>query len=285
MRKALIFAAVLAVGVGTAGTALAVSGGSSPVYSGCIAGKTRALVNVHKASSVKCSKGETEISWNRTGPAGPKGATGRRGPAGTAGKPYQPVEASAVFTLNGRDDSGNGGNWAKDDITRTVTVLRQGAVPVSDCGGAATACYFYTETISDTGTFTTDAEASTPNQACTEPGGQSCDGLKISGTVVGSISGGGDEEFYADQATPAAPKTLSYTGNGPTDTTDWYKLFFPADTIFGSPSGSAAGDPWTTWSWSYAAPSTCETWTDAYNNGDGNGTYAADGNIAGLNQC
>jgi len=26
-------------------------------------------------------------------------------------------------------------------------------------------------------------------------------------------------------------------------------------------------------------------WTDAYNNGAGNGTYAADGKIAGINQC
>jgi hypothetical protein len=81
------------------------------------------------------------------------------------------------------------------------------------------------------------------------------------------------------------PKVLSYIGDGPIDTTHWYTLFFPTSTNFTVPTGSAAGDPWTAWSWSYVAPATCETWTDAYNNGAGNGTYAADGNIAGLNQC
>lgn len=78
---------------------------------------------------------------------------------------------------------------------------------------------------------------------------------------------------------------LSYTGNGPTDTSHWYTLFFPSSASFGFPSATSAGQPWTNWSWSYAAPATCETWTDAYNNGSGSGTYAADGNIAGLNQC
>jgi len=33
------------------------------------------------------------------------------------------------------------------------------------------------------------------------------------------------------------------------------------------------------------APSTCENWTNAYNNGHGNGTYGQDGNIAGINVC
>jgi hypothetical protein len=285
MRKLLIAAAAVAAVAGSAGTALAVSGGSSPtVYSGCIAGKNRALVNVRKATSVKCAKGEIEISWNQ---AGPKGATGARGPQGPAGPPgkAQPVMVVAEFTLIGRDDSGSAGNWAKDDITRTVTLIRQGAVPVSDCSDTATVCYFYTETIADTGTFITDSGAETPNQDCTEPDGQVCKGLVIAGTLSGSLSGGGNQEFYADKAFPKAPKTLSYTGNAPTDTTDWYKLFFPAGTIFGLASGSSAGEPWTSWSWSYSAPTTCETWTDAYNNGAGDGTFAADGNIAGLNQC
>jgi hypothetical protein len=274
MRRALISAAVAMAVVGSAGTALAVSGSSSsPVFSGCIAGANRALINVHKAASVKCAKGETEISWNQTGPRGP------------AGPPGKPIQASAVFNLTGRDDSGNGGNnWAKDNITRTVTVTRQAAVPAATCGTSATQCWFYTMTLSDTGTFTTQPGL-TPNQDCTEPNGQSCSGLDISGTVVGSLTGGGDQEFYADQAAPVVPKVLSYTGDGPIDTSHWYTLFFPANTAFVSAPATAAGQPWTNWSWSYDAPATCETWTDAYNNGDGDGTYAADGNIAGLNQC
>lgn len=194
---------------------------------------------------------------------------------------------TAVFTLTGRDDSGSGGNnWAKDTITRTVTVTRHGAAPASDCGSAATQCWFYTLAISDTGTFTTQSGL-TPNQStsCTEPppGGQPCAGLQISGTVTGNLSGGGDQEFYADQAAPTVPATLSYTGDNPTDTTDWYKLFFPTTANFGLTTTSGA--PWTNWSWSYDAPATCETWTDAYNNGAGSGTYAKDGNIAGINHC
>jgi hypothetical protein len=139
-------------------------------------------------------------------------------------------------------------------------------------------------TVSDTGTFTTQPGL-TPNQGCTEPNSQSCSGLDISGTVVGSLTGGGDQEFYADQATPAVPKVLSYTGSAPIDTSHWYTLFFPPSTNFGFPAATSAGQPWTTWSWSYAASATCETWTDAYNNNSGSGTYAADGNIAGINQC
>jgi len=283
MRRALVSAAIGAAVVGSAGTALAVTGSSpSPVFSGCIAGANRALINVHKAASVTCAKGETEISWNQKGQRGP---VGPRGPAGPPGKPSKPVEASAVFNLTGRDDSGSGGNtWAKDNITRTVTVIRQDAVPATDCGTSATQCWFYTMTVSDTGTFTTQPGL-TPNQGCTEPNSQSCSGLDISGTVVGSLTGGGDQEFYADQPAPAAPKVLSFTGDGPTGTSTWYALFFPSSTNFGFPTATTAGQPWTNWSWSYAAPATCETWTDAYNNGSGNGSYAVDGNIAGINQC
>jgi hypothetical protein len=271
MRKMLVSAAVAAVALGSAGTALAVSGGSSLVYSGCVTGTSRVLENVHKAASVRCPKGSFEISWNQTGPQGPPG---------------QPVTASAVFTLSGRDDSGSGGNnWATDNITRTVTVTRQASVPASNCGTSATQCWFYTMTVSDTGTFTTQPGL-TPNQGCTEPnGGPSCSGLDISGTVVGTLSGGGDQEFYADQAGPVVPKTLSYTGDAPLGTGEWYKLFFPSSANFGFAPATSAGQPWTSWSWSYAAPATCETWTDAYNNGAGSGTFAADGNIAGINQC
>lgn len=280
MRKIFISVAAAAAVVGSGGTALAVSGGSSsPVFSGCIAGAHRALINVHKAASVKCAKGETEISWNRTGPRGPAGS---RGPAGPPGRP---VTASAVFILTGRDDSGSGGNtWAEDNITRTVTVTRQDAVPATNCGSAATRCWFYTMTVSDTGTFKTNSGL-TPNQDCTEPNGQSCSGLEINGFVVGSITGGGDQEFYADQAAPAVPKKLAYTHSDPTDTSHWYTLFFPPSANFGFPPATSAGQPWTDWSWTYAAPASCETWTDAYNSGSGDGSYATDGNIAGLNQC
>jgi hypothetical protein len=88
MRKSLISAALAtAAVVGTAGTALAVSGASSPsnTISGCLT-KARTVVDVHrKTSSLKCPKGDTLIRWNVNGPAGPagaKGATGAQGPSG-----------------------------------------------------------------------------------------------------------------------------------------------------------------------------------------------------------
>ena len=37
------------------------------------------------------------------------------------------------------------------------------------------------------------------------------------------------------------------------------------------------------WTYTYNAPNTCETWTDAYNNGGG--SQSGDGDIAGINNC
>lgn len=254
-----------------------------------------------------CPSGSFQVIWSitgpkgatgATGPAGAKGATGATGPQGPAG-PQGPPGTSAIdsvtatFNLTGRDVSGNGTGtcaassstdcWAAGDITRTVTITRESAVASTDCGSSAVNCWFYTASLADTGTFTTVSGAQTPNQDCTEPSGSSCAGLDISGTVTGNLSGGGTMEFYANNDTPTVPSTTSYTGDAPTDTADWYKLFFPSGTNYGLTSNANA--PWTSWSWSYDAPATCETWVDAYNNGDGNGSYSADGNIAGQNQC
>lgn len=80
-------AAVAAVVVGSAGTALAASGNTSTVYSGCVVGSSRALQNVHETPSTTCAKG-FEIAWNKVGqqgPAGPQGAPGAQGPAGPQG--------------------------------------------------------------------------------------------------------------------------------------------------------------------------------------------------------
>jgi hypothetical protein len=274
---------------------------------GCvILNGTRTMEDVYSNPSqgTTCPSGSFQVIWSitgpkgATGPAGPQGATGATGatgPQGPAGPPgTSAIESvTATFNLTGRDVSGNGTGtcaassntdcWATGDITRTVTITRESAVASTDCSSSAVNCWFYTASIADTGTFTTVSGVQTPNQKCTEPSGSSCAGLDISGTVTGSLSGGGTMEFYADNGTPTVPSTTSYTGDAPTDTADWYKLFFPSGTDYGLTSNANA--PWTSWSWSYDAPATCETWVDAYNNGDGNGAYSADGNIAGQNQC
>jgi hypothetical protein len=75
---------------GTAGTALAVSGTSSPssTISGCLT-RARTVVDVHAhTTSLRCPKGEAVIQWNATGPQGPagaKGVTGAAGPQGPSG--------------------------------------------------------------------------------------------------------------------------------------------------------------------------------------------------------
>jgi hypothetical protein len=304
LRTAIVAAASGAVVAASAAGALAAPG-TAPQQSSAASNTVFACVSgaraLYQRQGTACPKGYKGLSWSITGPAGPQGPAGTRGPAGAQGKtgpagPQGPagpagppgpatLSVTAVTSLSNRPDSGNAGNWALDAITRTATVTRQGAAPSADCGSAATQCWFYTATISDAGSFTTISGADTPNQDCTEPhGGPSCTGLVISGTVDGSLSGGGTMEFYADSGSPAASGVpTSGTGSGPADTTDWYRLFFPAGTAFGITGNPNA--PWTAWSWSYSAPDTCESWTDAYSNGDGDGTYAADGNIAGINQC
>lgn len=295
-KRLLTLAAVPAIALASAGAALAGSSAPAtptsaanvitPIYTACVKGTT--IVAFYKGSH-GCALGQVRDTWNQTGPQGPQGiqgAQGIQGPPGPKGDTgtFVPVSASASFTLSGRDDSGAGGNWAKDNITRLVTVTRHGAAPASDCGASATQCWFYTDVITDTGTFTTDAGALTPNQLCTEPTVGTCAGLHINGTVVGTLSGGGDQEFFADSPSPTVPSTLSYIGNNPIGTSEWYKLFFGGGTHFGLAAATSFGTPWTTWGWNYLAPATCETWKDTMPDA-GNGTFLADGNIAGVNQC
>ena len=81
----------------------------------------------------------------------------------------------------------------------------------------------------------------------------------------------------------AQPECLTATGSAkPSTTTNWYQLFFPVGTTFGQ--AGTQNDPWTTYSWVYTAPKTCEVWTDAILPGD-DGQGKADGNITGVNAC
>src|ERR1022692_2780723 len=66
---------------------------------------------------------------------------------------------TAVTTITGHPDGGaQGNNWANDSFTRTATIHRVNQVTVADCPGSGTGkCWFYTGTLSDSGTFATIA--------------------------------------------------------------------------------------------------------------------------------
>lgn len=294
----------LAIGAGaaalasTSAVAAAPAPGNYTLY-GCVYGSSRTLEGVYTVASnfKNCPRGSFAVAFNSTGPRGatgsrgatgatgaagatgpqgvpgptgspgPTGPAGPVGPTGPAGPPgtYTPVTATAATSISGRDVTGNNGNWATEAVSRTVTVTRHGQVPASDCPTGATQCWFYTATLADSGTFTTISAAKSPNA-----------GTTINGTVLGTLTGGSDIEFYADSDSPSAsgvPGTL--TGDSPSDA-NWVDQFFAEGTLITAPT-------LTDWSWTYVAPNTCEHWVDAYNNGSGG--QPGDGDITGVNAC
>lgn len=254
------------LGALSAGAATSLPSGS---IHGCVyfsQGRVLKDVYTNPSNHITCPKGTMLVWWNQTGPQGLKGDTGPQGPAGPSD-----LSVTATTAVNNRDDSGNHGNWATDAFTRVVTVTRHEAAAVSNCGGGATICYYYTASLADNGSFVTQTGAHSPNA-----------GALISGTVQGTMTGGSKIEFYAGSTdgswdgSPSAvgvPATVS--GDTP-HTSDWVKAFFSGSTTFSS-------SQLLNWSWTYNAPNTCEQWVDAYNNTDGTGTGAGD--ITGTNAC
>lgn len=195
--------------------------------------------------------------------------------AGTAGAAPHLLLPSvrATTQVTDRPDGGNGGTWADDTFTRTITITRTGGGP-----GA----YTYTAKLTDTrGTFVTIKGALTPNQ------GGTCAGDVIKSRVEGNLNGSADFTFTASRLPDAGlnagvPAAENDHGNTPADSTStWYELAFPAGTTFG---GAGIGH----WSWTYKAVvftftrflgASLQQWTDAWNNGDGD--LPADGNIQG----
>jgi hypothetical protein len=181
---------------------------------------------------------------------------------GTPGTPG----ADAILTVTadtmvtGRDDTATDGSvWAKDSMTRTLTVVRQHAAEAAKCGAGAVKCWFYTGTIKDNGTFTTLDGAHGPNS--TTP---------ISGIVNGTVNGVYEIEFYANSDVPNSTHVDStVTGSSPS-TSNWMKLAFPTGTQF-------AGFNGLDYTWVYTAPNTCETHTQT--------TAANTGDILGKNLC
>ena len=111
------------------------------------------------------------------------------------------MSATAYTLITNDPDSGHGTPpvWATDSIFRIVTVTRGAAVPAADCGASSGACWAYTVSLRDTGSFTTIPGAGTPNQACT-----GCAGKHIARKVSGSIAGTYTVTFDASSGSPDA---------------------------------------------------------------------------------
>lgn len=274
LRTRIAAAAVVGI-TALGGGAVALAASSSPASSTAQHYFTACVTSSHQVRELysgrhSCPHGQTKYTWNQTGPRGSTGPAGPQGPAGPAGTSAVLSVTATTTVTNWPESSG----WANDNFTRTVTITRQHAAATSHCNDAST-CWYYTETLSDNGSFTTVSGATAPNGS---------NPVKINGIVSGNLVGGGGLEFYASSGTPSAngvPATADGSSK-PSTTTDWYKLFFPAGTTFAQ--AGTANDPWTTYKWVYTASKTCEQWTDAILPGD-DGQGSGDGNITGVNAC
>lgn len=310
IRKTIVTLAAAAAVAAGGGLALASTASTnSVVYHGCVAGTTRVLEHVYSRSNPPaCPSGSFAISWNQQGPQGNPGTgatvsaatasqcpnggvqvtdgsgntafacNGKKGATGSPGPATLSVTATTTLT-NWPESSG----WGIDNFTRTYTVTREHAVPAADCGTAAQQCYFYDASFGDNGTVTTVNGHASPNS--------SDSGATIAGQWTGPEVGGGKLEFYASTDTPSVsgvPGTADGS-NPPSTTTNWYKQFFPAGTLFGLTTGANA--PWITYDFNYSVQVTCgtntvktQTWNDGINPGD-DGQGPSDGDITGTNGC
>lgn len=191
---------------------------------------------------------------------------------------YVPPQASwtATTAVEDHPDSGNdGGNWAVDSLTRTVTISVRGGAADGNCGAAATSCYLYEGSISDSGTFTT-----APSKDVATDGLSPNASKPINGVVSGTVSGSSAIEFYASTAAASitgVPVTVTGPVSGNETTDNWVAQFFPAGTLFGGTASDV--ENLLNWTWTYTAtsPADCETWVDGFN--------GESGDITGVNAC
>jgi hypothetical protein len=145
-----------------------------------------------------------------------------------------PGTVTASTAITGRPDSGGNGNWATDSMTRTLSITRVSGTS-------------YTATATDSaGSFATAPGDFVPNQSASP-------GVKFTQVIRGTFSGTASFAFTASEAPSATLVPRRATGSGPTDTSDWYKLAFPAGTVFGG--AGILG----TWGWSYTVQELCVT--------------------------
>jgi hypothetical protein len=221
-------------------------------------------LNANVVTEDKLSPGvRTKLNKVGTGTQGPRGEKGEKGEPGPPGTDAI-VSVTALSNLTNRPDSGLHGDWAVDTFVRNVAITKQGAAPASNCGAGATSCFFYTGSMTDSGTFVTKDGAPSP-----------LNGTAIKDNNSGTMSGGAKLEFYA---TSDAPDDSLVQGNvdGPgvdlkeTTTARWVAQFFPAGVAV---TDAKLND----WKWTYLVPSTCESHSQS-NSGN-------EGDILGVSIC
>lgn len=311
--KLALFAAggLAGAAIASGGAAYALTSASAPavaapssVYA-CVAGGTRTIEHAYtvKGNFKGCPKGSFAVTiasgkngapgaTGPAGPTGPQGATGKTGPAGPQG-PAGPPGNSAVTTVSGavavdnHGDSSNYGQWADDQLTVDMSLTNNGAVSVSHCDAetAPTSCYFYTATITRSGTFSTLTSYKSPATGKT---------VTLAGPLTGNVSGSATVEFYysKDDASavnlPTAPVDEGdATYNSPKGVAYTLQAFFPGASITtpGAITLPLSHLAVTGYTWNYGPTSaTCESWQDSSANSDGTvAPYGTD--IAGTDQC
>lgn len=161
-----------------------------------------------------------------------------------------PPDTVVTATFHNHLDSGNHGDWARDNFTRTTTIH-------------ATAPGAFTVTTVDHGTFTAGMCAHCSPNA----------GKAITLKVMGAFDGGevGTANGTVDPAKIAAVNGQTFDDQAATHYTQlaWFQQLF-ADGVTGTPYS-------TSWGWAYKTAD--EQWADTSTNGDG--ALPADGDITG----
>lgn len=189
---------------------------------------------------------------------------------GTPAAHAAPTTVTAVTTIQNDPDSGNGGFWSDDQITRNLTVS-----VAADQTGVPLGSVRYTAHVADTGTFETIPGAHTPNQVVA--------GQHIAHVVSGTLAGTADYTITA----PSPAEALSSLPNAGivTALNDGFAPPSGAQSLSGWPEGAftpqlPAGDlVLNHFSYSYTTQAG-ENWLDSDTNGDGN--LVSDGNITGI---
>lgn len=164
--------------------------------------------------------------------------------------PGPPPGAFAVTYVVTPFVQGGGGPWASSQVWRNASVTFTGGTPVAPwhCGwwgyGPPPACFAFTASVRDNGTFTTLRGARTPNQSFFNVG-RRIRGV-VSGNVYGTVSFG---TFYASTFPNSFRVPRFYYDFFGISALSWPTQFFPFGTTFGvSPSY---------WSYTYSAWTRC----------------------------